>query len=240
MKESRMKDRSNPDENKAIEFRNPQSYKAWFDALEPAMQRVVLAEEALAIARAQIVIPHRGDYWRDVTDPKGYIPEGVSPFPQTLCTVCQLGGLFASWLKIEGSGVEALMEPPVFKLPGLLHHMKDRIRQHFSPRMLTLIESAFEKRSCQDEDDDNVYDWDRNRPISEVQDAIDFGKRYDDDSERYEAILCNIIHHHGEFVPTVQEAVLSNPTLPVNGTALNETLDGEGKANEREPSGEEP
>ena len=111
------------------------------------------------------------------------------------CAVCALGACFASAVRLS-NGV-ALSEETI----SVDHSTDDntanfgndavfneKVASYFSNRQLALIESAFEK----DDDFSRGYD---------VEDAIDFGQAYEDDTDRLQAIMENIVEHEGEFVP---------------------------------------
>lgn len=219
---------SNEDASKAEGFTNPNSYKAWFDALEPNDQRMVLAEEALVLAKSKVVVPRNGDYWRTLSHINQINHVDPIPItPNTLCSVCQLGGLFASFLKIEGSGVEALRTARYgygLGTPGAEYRMRNILRRYFSPRTLTLMETAFEEYVMIDDCDDTTI---TEQGKQDILQAVAFHNHYKTPEERYEAILCNIIHHDGEFVPGAL-----TKRLPVNQTALNARLSGQEEAGE--------
>ncbi|RJQ25016.1 hypothetical protein C4577_06435 [Candidatus Parcubacteria bacterium] len=122
------------------------------------------------------------------------------------CGVCALGACFVSYINvfnklkisdiIDDCGGYFEGDPLTIDLEreGLI---KDKLLKAFSQTQLDLIEAAFER-------DDLTIDW-QDSTSSSMEEAIEFGERYNDSRERLRAIMKNIIKNNGKFVPNAKK-----------------------------------
>ena len=113
------------------------------------------------------------------------------------CTVCGVGGLLvAKCMRFDKYEVDHLLSDDM-ELEG--HQAGDGLEDLFSDEQLALIESAFERwspgsPSGASSDFGDITEEEQN-------DAANFGERYDDDKQRFLAIMRNIVINEGTFKP---------------------------------------
>lgn len=102
---------------------------------------------------------------------------------QVTCQVCALGAAFVSMVNIENEcSVEEVMNE---------EQMWPRLEKYFGRANIDLMETAFECSSYQNADSDISCEL--------LEAASDWGSRYDNNTERMQAIMRNVIRNNGDF-----------------------------------------
>ena len=175
---------------------------AEFAKLTPSEQRVTIAKDVLEQLRLGRYYAEQSTYFSmpaPTAEPlkPGQDLQSLILQNDRTCTVCALGACFASAVRLsngvalseETIGFDNFADEPGDTADfGNDAVFNEKVASYFSNRQLALIESAFEK----DDDFSRGYD---------VEDAIDFGQAYEDDTDRLQAIMENIVEHGGNFVP---------------------------------------
>lgn len=167
----------------------------WFKTLEPAQQRVTLAEEVLRYLDAQKIQPMRGAYIHTLAL-QDYRGAGLQEIlEENHCEVCALGAL----LYARVVSFNQLEIPTDIGLDGIEWNVvQTELHQYFSYQQITLIETAFEMRTLADPEDPGYSELDRDE---ECEAASMFQGR-GPASFRLRAIMENIIANGGTFVVT--------------------------------------
>jgi hypothetical protein len=147
----------------------------------------------------------------------------VNSVTHKICKVCAVGALFLG--SIECRLFTRIREGEVLKGEyedaleyGLINDrlMQNVVEKVFDQKQLGLIEAAFETelrgvygdQSINGEDASRIETYDREDLLEgddlaffhQLQDAVHWGKRFDDDDDRLEAIMKNIVANEGDFV----------------------------------------
>lgn len=148
---------------------------AAFEAMTPEQKRVHIAQDTMQQIQKGWITVQRGTYldWDGGDDYE----------PGEECRACALGSIFAACIARPELKLKA--EPGY---EGDDNEQRVALSPYFSEEQLMLIESAFEM-------DDFTYGDDG------WEDAVDFGRMFNNDKDRLLAILQNIIDNNGEFVP---------------------------------------
>lgn len=168
---------------------------AWFKMLEPAQQRVTLAEEVLRYLDAGKINPVRGAYIHTpaLQDYRGAGLQEV--LEENHCEVCALGALlYARVVSFNQFEIQAsLVYRSIYwdVVQTEMHH-------YFSYQQIALIEAAFEMRTLAAHADPGYSELDRDE---ECEAASMFQGR-GPASFRLRAIMENIIANGGTFVVT--------------------------------------
>jgi len=178
-----------------------------FWRLSKSEKRVAIAKDIIKQISKGKIKPKEGLYIH-IKNKKKINNEDIpldSVFSNNTCQACALGSCFISLVNlgdnlrlsdIEGSesafyrswSIEALQDD---------YNWRKYLRRAFTPRQLSLIESAFEKRGITDEKDTLTF-WNVNDVTSK---AKEFGRTYKKDNERLIGICKNIIANKGTFKP---------------------------------------
>lgn len=111
----------------------------------------------------------------------------VINIPAANCTCCAVGAACASAIRLYNN-----YELKSGELSGFNEGHKV-LGKYFTRKQIELFEAAFEKRS-----DDSIH---KDCTEKELQRAVGFGKNYDTDKNRAEAIFKNVVNNKGVFVP---------------------------------------
>lgn len=103
------------------------------------------------------------------------------------CSACAIGGAFVSAIRLFNDG-EA-------KVSNEKEGAFEKLEQFFTKKQLVMIENAFEKGDGGCQSDQSLL------KTKEIEDSLNFGRRYTDSPSRAEAIFKNIIKNNGQFVP---------------------------------------
>ena len=101
---------------------------------------------------------------------------------KTKCQVCALGAAFVSLVNIEN---KCSVENMMYNLKDLF----ERLERHFGQLNMGLMECAFERSSS----NSRSYEYEL------IDMAVKWGSQYDDDTERLQAIMRNVIRNNGDF-----------------------------------------
>lgn len=114
--------------------------------------------------------------------------------PHSGCQVCGIGSIFVSKVRMADNTKVTVMTSEIDETlcPGS-DIFDSQLFQVFSPAQLDMIESAFEMHECTN------YGTDYADP--KIVRSVLFGQRYNDDSDRLQAIMENIIENKGTFKP---------------------------------------
>lgn len=122
------------------------------------------------------------------------------------CSVCALGACFLSYVRLFN---KVKFQDVVGAWGNIMldrYELNDgTLGTVFSETQLLLIESAFEQKDMFDVTDlgEETY----LRVKHELEDAIDFGKKYTDNKKRLRAIMLNIVKNNGKFIPKKKVAL---------------------------------
>lgn len=116
-----------------------------------------------------------------------------------MCDVCALGACFLSYLDVTKASYTMNDEESRWGVE--FHFMEPIMINALGKRNMALIEAAFEQGcgwydNFEFTQDDDLIDY-----IDDYKDAVAFGKRYPQDTDRLKAIMENIIFNRGEFTP---------------------------------------
>lgn len=175
-----------------------------FEALSAAEKRVAIASDALKQLQGEVIIAMNGEYLLDLTlsdESRIWVGEDleVTLSSRTQCCVCEIGGLFCGLVHLQYGRREARVGG-YHENRAYEEDLRAALYPYFTPRQLTLMESAFETTTMVDHRDDAFYN-EGGCSFCQVRDAIEFGKFYDSCSDRFAAILQNVIDNGGEFCP---------------------------------------
>lgn len=111
-----------------------------FNKATPAEKRIIIAKDVIAQIEAGKYIPIKGSYFEANCDLKeGDELQNILIKPKTKCTVCELGGLFTSVIRINDNFKIREDESDVE-----LSDISKELTKYFSEKQLVLIETAFE------------------------------------------------------------------------------------------------
>lgn len=186
---------------------------AKFGQLSKAEQRVAIAKDVLAALKAQRLYACTGT-WAKIGGESpvdleklqvGTELQGVFNQANVSCDACALGACFVSAVKL-GNDCKLTEDAKDngefhFYLPsdggGDRTGMSTTLSRYFDEKQLALIECAFESGTgalglpyLMFPDDNDIVDR-----------AMEFGYSFDNDRERMEAIMQNIVSNNGEFKP---------------------------------------
>lgn len=189
---------------------NTQRRNKEFGKLTPSKKRVKIAKDVLKYLKAKQIKAIQGTYFDAKVKTKSSVTSetkcGDLLSSLENCNVCAIGGLFVGLLDKNGIlnsklstvpaftdhfWVEEDKEERLFSLELQDAEMRETLEKYFSEAQLDLIESAFEECSM----------GSSNRNESALIRAIDFGRCYEDNGKRLEAIMMNIAHNNGTFKP---------------------------------------
>ena len=114
----------------------------------------------------------------------------ITPDNVRRCRVCQLGALMVSSIRLKNSLVYDMYGIDDVSPDG--NYWAIHIKNLFKKKQIVLIESAFERGEGFYED---CLD------VEGVTEAVSFGKKYLDDTERMLAIFENMLQNDGIFKP---------------------------------------
>jgi len=141
-----------------------------------------------------------GDGWTDL-NPNHSFKTVFKKNKDVSCRVCALGSAFVSLVNIQNKcSVGEIQEN---------NQMFNRLAKYFGNDNIALMESAFECATM-DHVSHNLYQED-------IDLAIEFGRRYDDETQRLRAIMLNVIRNNGDFKIPVK--------MRARAAALAEALD---------------
>jgi len=103
---------------------------------------------------------------------------------KTTCQVCALGAAFVSLVNIEN-------KCSVYEIVTKDYDIWPRVEKYFGERNMTLMESAFECCVMDPNDDESIHHL--------LQQAGEWGSRYDEPEQRLRAIMLNVIRNNGDF-----------------------------------------
>jgi len=161
--------------------------------------RVTIAKDALAAINAKEYIPENWTYLKFPGDYDDHLAlEGKSvksllgsvvATKEKPCKVCALGACFLAIVVKENK----------FNYPAMgltrLNEVKVKIDKYFPVKQKRMMESAFERKWVIDgATQDDI-------PPDHIHQAVKFGKRYRNPTNRLKAILNNIIANRGHFKP---------------------------------------
>lgn len=165
-------------------------------AMSGKQMRLSVIDDVLEQLRNKKLKVRRGHYIQSINLDKIIIDAHaygqVQPYVDVIqnnCHVCALGACLLSYVK--------KFNDTVFRELGMVNtgdcyirsRIVNKLESIFENRQLNLIESAFECRDiCELYDEYAEY-------------AVEFGKNYDDDDDRLEAIMLNMKANGGEFKP---------------------------------------
>lgn len=176
-----------------------------FWAKPKAEQCVTVAKDVIKQLEAKFFVAKRGDYLifdklKKSINTSTQLDALFSKVKSTngKCEVCGIGSCFVSLVGLGNN----------FKSDKLFGetiengehswdvNMRPLLRKVFSPRQLSMIESAFEQSSYMDNKDkySDIFE-------SNMMDAIDFGNKYASSHRRLKAIMQNVIKNKGTFKP---------------------------------------
>lgn len=163
-----------------------------FDAMTIEQQRVAVALDAAAQAKAERFVPMSGTWLQVGADgeslPAAVTQDTLTAATRPTCYGCGLGGALYSLVRL-GNRYDHPATPD-----GLdLMDFRDRLEEVFEPRQVALIEIAFECGYGFYDPDDVGSDA--------YHTASTFGEQFGLDKARFIAIMENIAAHNGEFVP---------------------------------------
>lgn len=191
------------------------------------LKRIEIAQDVLAQIRLKKYKSTPGTYVELANVPEGIISEDNGTWNYAIinrdisvqdlfkkepvkCEVCALGACFMSLVNLDNevdlNNFEVVIGDSHTKknLSVDSEFMRERLMKYFPVHMMGLIESAFEGRIMADEELDpryirflNAY---HEEPYHFYKPAIQWGKQYDDSTDRLKAIMMNIIRNKGFFI----------------------------------------
>jgi hypothetical protein len=193
-----------------------------FEKLSPAKKRVAIAHDVIAQLGRRLVVT-QGTYLESDELRKARRRRGISNETEIRdllnkvesCSVCAKGALFIcnidkiNKLKIADLSSDSTRYGQVFG-----SDITTYLERLFDPRQLELIESAFEVTDMSE--DSSKDDYVEDEIANDIQQAIEFGKLFQTDSDSYDeevytdansllrAIMENIIVNKGTFKPEIQ------------------------------------
>lgn len=179
---------------------------AEFNALPKATQRVMIAKDVIENLKAKKYIANKGRYVEKVTV-KGKLKNEISISDVNVrdnwksidnCLVCGIGSCLMSVTKFKNRLTFG-------ELPRGIHSFEDKhiklLKSTFSPNHLTLIEVAFEGYYYKQSDNLGRDKMEAEVNQIEISRAKTFANQYEDNNERLEAIMRNIVTNKGTFKP---------------------------------------
>jgi hypothetical protein len=180
-------------------------WNEYFNSLTPAQKRVAIAKDVIEQVKAEKYFARNRTYIDFYNKLEGEIQ---SNFNKVKCECCALGAMFLSDVKYTNQCTFEQAKSTSFSFDE-----ENRLRNYFDVEQLILIEAAFECWSS-----DRLLDYDEhtsgqirdgfgydlvmsNLSITEddLDNAANFGNKYDDSSERLIKIMENIVKNKGKF-----------------------------------------
>ena len=199
---------------KEIDSRN-----ALFKNANLQQKRILIAKDALqqSIKKKIKIVPgkwvdlhFKNNSMIDYSDSDQSLRELLLSDKLKPCECCGLGGLFVSCTLFNNkttygdvtSGDEEYLGDPIQDDITL----SNKLNEIFTKNQLILIEIAFEGNDGYFADDLYYHFEDTNKPYHGISKslfdkALDFYKKYPNDTKRFQAIMRNIIKNNGTFVP---------------------------------------
>jgi hypothetical protein len=174
-----------------------------FMKMSRARRRITIARDVLAqlgtrlLAKRNVYVSMDSLKWLDDSTKNKQLQTIFKKEKE--CTVCAVGALFLCG--IERANDLKVAEADVNIYSGSIGGQVNfgYLHRFFATDQLQLIEAAFENRdmrTCTGLDHDGVEASD-----GDIDDAIDFGRLFEDDEERLRFIMQNIVVNKGQFVP---------------------------------------
>lgn len=121
------------------ELKKVKSLNRIFKKATPAEKRIIIAKDVIAQIELGKYIPETGSYCKSRNIKRGVDLQSIIIEPKFKCSVCELGGLFTSLIRIKDNFTSTLAGEVDNSL------IFEELINYFSGKQISLIESAFEE-----------------------------------------------------------------------------------------------
>jgi|GEM_PF-2108353 hypothetical protein len=179
-------------------------YNNWrFEMASPGGKRVIIAKDVLKQLDAGRYGASVGAYVRIPIYNNGFYADKADDIQSNFnkvktCSVCAIGSCLMSITHFKNK----LKFRDVIFQSSLHGEAKELMSKYFTPRQLSMIEIAFEKRYSSGFSNYARGAFGYIPSQDEIDASLLFGSKIYSDTKRLRAIMQNIITNKGEFIPT--------------------------------------